>query len=609
MIAKSGTNPKNDGENLEDKKKQIDFNEAANNNEEKPEKPLAGGSVYPSNHKMQKLNGKKYIFTTAQNNTYVHKGFFEALKVYAKENDAEIIVLTTTYNKNAFQNSTKEDDGLWYDPLVTPYIMEDPASITENLTLGAELNILPTVKNPTNGLESKFVGTSGIIPHVKHDLKSLPRTDFERPRILWTTGACTQMNYIQKGAGQKAESHHVFGALVVEVGKDNLFAVRQIQAETNGAFYDLDKKYYPNGKVEKNKRVEVVTLGDIHIEKPDPAITAATVLNKDSVLKTLNPKEIHIHDLLDFDSRNHHNIKDEEHRVAHESKKSTVEGDILKAVKFLNLLEKEYPDSKIIIMQSNHDEAFTKWLKNADPKLDPTNAEFYYEAKAMLLKINRAEAEKAELALLESTIRHLSKTLSRDDKNNNKNRIKELKRSIKENTEGTKYANMLEWAIKRKIELKNTSFVKRSASHIICDDKQGGGIECSFHGDRGINGSRGTPNNYRKIGEKINIGHSHSLNIIDNVYSAGATCNLNQGYNSGQLTTVTNGHIVTYPNGKRTALPMVKDKNGDGFWRVKPTKKRAPKSANQNNFDEAAAKGKKAPKPVASKKPKGPSNG
>src|SRR5699024_8765925 len=57
---------------------------------------------------------KKYILTSAQNNTFVHNKLLSTLKVISEELDAPIIVGTYTYNLTGFQNLQKDDDGIWF---------------------------------------------------------------------------------------------------------------------------------------------------------------------------------------------------------------------------------------------------------------------------------------------------------------------------------------------------------------------------------------------------------------------------------------------------------------------------------------------------------------
>jgi hypothetical protein len=73
-------------------------------------------------------------------------------------------------------------------------------------------------------------------------MKSLPGLGQDNARFLYTTGAVTERNYVQKKAGQKAEFHHNYGALMVEVDKEGTPFVRQLAADDTGAFQDLTDK-------------------------------------------------------------------------------------------------------------------------------------------------------------------------------------------------------------------------------------------------------------------------------------------------------------------------------------------------------------------------------
>ena len=477
-------------------------------------KPLAAGKKLAPDAQRKKLKGKKYVFTSAQNNTYVHEGFFAALQSYCKDNGAELIVSRFTYNKSGFQNSTKEDtNDLWYDPKIAPYVRDVPLEVTKGLIFGGELDILPTAENPLSGFDNYFRSASGIIPHAKVAMKSQAGLKADGARFLYTTGAVTLRNYIQRKAGQKAEFHHVFGALVVEVDADGDFFVRQLTGNSKGSFQDLTNKYNPDGTVERNQTVEALNPGDIHIEKKDEAVHEAT-FGKGGMLDVLKPKKVFIHDLFDFAARNHHNIKNP-HFLAeqHFIDTSTVEDGIDKAAEFLSSIER--PSSEVVVVESNHDKAYSRWLREADPRVDPVNAEFFHRSNAKIYN---------ELA-----------------KKNDK-------------------FHVFEWAVREKAELKRTKFLMEDDSYLVC--KEHGGIECGQHGHLGPNGSRGTPQNLKNLGRKINTGHTHSAGIIAGVYTAGVSAKLDMGYNKG-ASSWSHSHIVTYPNGKRTIVTL---KNGK--WRA-----------------------------------------
>lgn len=525
-----------------------EFNKKAN-------KPLYAGKVAPAEKQRLNLTGKtRFIITSAQNNTKVHEGFLSALETYAKENKAELIVSQFTYNKNGFQNSTKDDvEELWYDSRIKPYLLSELTNtqtgksgsnqsiqLAKGLIFGGELDILPTAARPTSGFEKGyFRGQSGIIPHAKHEMVSLPGMKEDGAHFLYTTGACTKRNYIERKAGQKADSHHTYGALVVEVDKDGDWFVRQIVADDTGAFYDLTDKYLPSGKVLHDQRVEAITHADIHVEKMD-AMPKEVVFGQGGMLDQLKPKYQFIHDIIDFTSRNHHNIDNPFFRHQQHIQGSKVENEISLAAEFLKAAERK--DTQTIVVESNHDRAFTKWLSKVDNiKNDPQNAAFFHEC---LAKIYR-EMEKGNMEFVNQT---------------------------------------LEWAIREKQKLNKTEFLPHDTSFKICPNA--GGIECGLHGDIGPNGARGSANAFTSLGDKSNVAHAHSAGIRDGVFTSGVF-GLKMGYNTGP-SSWSYSETVTYPNGKRAIVTI---KNGKF----------------RGDFNKAAKKDNVVPlKPKNAKKTSGP---
>ena len=78
------------------------------------------------------------------------------------------------------------------------------------------------------------------------------------------------------------------------------------------------------------------------------------------------------------------------------------------------------------------------------------------------------------------------------------------------------------------------------------------GIECGSHGHNGINGARGNPKGFRKLG-KMNTGHTHTPSIYGGVYTAGVAGSLDMGYNIG-ASSWSQTHLITYENGQRTLI-------------------------------------------------------
>ena len=127
-------------------------------------KPIAGGKQRAAKIKEALPNSgdvKRYILTSAQNNTFVHEDFWANVLAFAKHYNAQILVGTFSYNQNNFgklavKNGTKKpfEHELWYDPAIKPYISDTPRELAPGLTWSGNMNILPTEDNPISGLET-----------------------------------------------------------------------------------------------------------------------------------------------------------------------------------------------------------------------------------------------------------------------------------------------------------------------------------------------------------------------------------------------------------------------------------------------------------------------
>lgn len=477
--------------------------------EEYDKRPVAGGVVAHPESKRGSFKGARFVFTSAQNNTYVHDKFLKSLEQYCLHNNSQLVVGTFHYNKSGFQNGA--DKEIWYDPKIRGYICDEPMQIANKLVWCGELNILPTAKTPLSGLYNYTADNSAIVPHAKVQLESVPTPKFDDPKLMYTTGAVTQMNYVQMKAGQIAEWHHIFGALAVEIDEDGDWFVRQLIAESDtGEFYDLGERYTPSG-VSCNHRIEAINYGDIHAAKLDDVVAETSWRSPNSILDTLKPKYQFIHDVLDQQARNHHNIRDPHFmfRMFNNQTESVKDEVVLTA----NVIKETVRDfSQTVVVESNHDLALTKWLKEQDYRYDPVNAVFFLE---MQLASYKAIEQGGALASFE----YACKT----------------------------YCDGLD----------SVKFLGTDESFRI-----GTGIECGSHGHNGNNGSRGSMQTYLKLGIKHNLGHVHGAAIRDGVYYAGVSGKLDMQYNIGGGSWQ-NSHIITYQNSKRAIITL---KNGK--WRA-----------------------------------------
>lgn len=478
------------------------------------DRPVAGGRVEIFGRERAKLTRgvNRFILTSAQNNTHVHPEVWKNLMALRDHYDAAVMVSRYTYNKNSWRKEEKPGTGddqnnLWHAPEIVPYITDHRVEIAPGLDFCGEQNTLPTAKRPLQGFESYTGRASGIFPHAKFAMESIISGKSEATKFNWTTGTVTMRNYIQKRAGLEAEFHHGYGAVLVEVDKDGDWFVRQLNADSDGTIYDLDVRV-KSGKVTTGNRVEAINWGDLHSEKLDPRVREMA-FGKGGMLDALQPRYQFAHDLIDFMGRNHHN-RGNPHEMFRIflANRDDVDAAMKEASGLLADMDRDWCST--IVVESNHDSALTRWLREADYRGDPVNALFFLRAQIAVYEAMHAGEE----------------------------------------------LHALEWALRRHVIGDNPriDFLREDDTFIICPEA-GDGIECGMHGHLGPNGARGTPRAFTKMGRKANTGHSHSASIIDGVYTAGVSGVLDMGYNRGP-SSWSHSHIVTYPNGKRAIVTM-----------------------------------------------------
>src|ERR1700733_2852335 len=275
-------------------------------------KPLAGGQVKAREERLPLPKAgeiKRYVLTSAQNNTYVHDALWINLKAFAEHYKAEIFIGTFSYNQNNFgklavkRNTKKPHEfELWFDEKIQPHIKDGTVLLAPDLIWCGEMNILPTEQNPLSGLESHKGSSSVIFPHAKIEMRSIVMPSDRPVKMLYTTGAVTQLNYLQKKAGQKAEHHHRYAFLIAEVDSEGNWWVRQVASRKNGkVIQDLDV-VVEEGQVRVGEEVQAISWGDLHATMADMTVVDASL----NMLDSLKHKYQFIHDVMEGASTNRH---------------------------------------------------------------------------------------------------------------------------------------------------------------------------------------------------------------------------------------------------------------------------------------------------------------
>ena len=443
-----------------------------------------------------------FIITSAINDVPLFEPFWRSIVQYAKKNKAEIIVIPQLYKNPTSQQENMNDDPQWPSE-VLPFCSSRRVRLGKNIVMLGDIPIGATAQNPLSGLDTYSGTDSAIVGHGRIQLQTVATRQGRLPKILTSTGSVSKAQYSKSKAGAKARFHHVNGAVVCSV-RGSTFHIRQVNACSDGSFIDLFTEYSPTGTNDAGNASGII-LGDSHWRWQDPSVTKSTFVGRNSIIGRLGPSVVVHHDTLDFHAQNHHNIDDEfiTWRNLH-SRINDVRGELDFTIAELN---KYCGKLNNVIVASNHDEAFDKWLLYANIKRDPQNALLYYEMKTLMLKdMQDGKSRSALQTYASNKLRGKFRFLNRDE-----------------------------------------SFSVK-------------GIELAFHGDKGINGARGSRKSFCKIGTKCVIGHSHSPGIDQGVYQTGTSTFLKLGYNVGPSSWL-NTHCVIYRNGKRSLINII-----DGEW-------------------------------------------
>lgn len=476
---------------------------------------------------------RRFILTGAQDETKLHDSFLTNLEAYrdwlAEEGRCEIMISGNTYNKRLYEDHSKTEV-IWADRLI-PYMVNERVRLGDSVDFCGEMNTLPTAKTPLSGFETYTRHRWGIFPHAKVQLNSVPTMKYEPSKQIMTTGVCTLPNYVQKRAGIEATFHHVVGAVLVEIRETGEFFCRHLLAEDDGSFYDLERRV-EDGAVTLGHRIEALNPGDIHVAQIDPVVSKAIWgfwpegdgrqrtwhygPVDDTLIAVLSPRYQFLHDSADFQSRNSHNLNDPHQMYAlFVNDAESVEDELREVAMFTSEANARAEDTLgciTVTVDSNHDGQLKRWLKTADYRFDPKNARFF-------LQCQLAQYEAIE--------------------------------------NGTKDFSIFETVMKEAFAdypCSGVIFLKEDQSFKVL------GIEKGMHGHLGANGSRGSPQQFRRMGSKATTGHTHSCNIIDGIYTAGTTSKLDLGYNSG-LSSWSHSLVLTYQNGKRAIITL-----NNGLW-------------------------------------------
>lgn len=333
----------------------------------------------------RKLGKKKYyIVTWEQNETPLHTNFWDNILCYKEFLGAELTVMLGRYKNptSVFTDSKNENWNLE----TKPYWDASRHDVHNYLTVLSDVKISPTRKYPLTGLQGLSQGKSIVVGHPKLHMKSEPTLDGYAKKMLFTTGAVTLPNYTDSGVGKISEGNHKYGFVIVEIDDEEVFYIRQVEADSEGNFIDLCYEVKDQNVLKLQESLGMV-CGDTHYGHLDPRIDSAN----DSICKSFNVPNLVLHDVIDGESCNNHIIKDPIQQF-----KRLKEGK--------HLIEKELEDTKNwldkklnwnpIIVSSNHNNRLDRILTQ-DWRKDVHNSLFYFKYTTAVME---GKASKGVLA-------------------------------------------------------------------------------------------------------------------------------------------------------------------------------------------------------------------
>lgn len=442
---------------------------------------------------------KIFVISGVQNDTEINQQFLASINGYCDRRNAKLILMPIKFKYRETSEFRVESESMIFDSL----------ALHPKLRLMANLPINPAIESPLSSLENMSKGDSLIVAGTTLQMMMLP-TLGTSPALVHSTGAISYPNVTTTKQGIKCAFNHSFAALVVEID-DDTFHIRVLNGDDNNGFYDIDG--YQSGNIfTQLKSIEALVMGDVHVANVSESVVSATFTDYNSIVNTLNPKNIVLHDLLDMASENHHNVDIFSKFTNHINMKNNVENELNETAQFL--VDYIPAGTNAVIVESNHNAHLDKWLLDYPTKHQTlVNSKFYHRMMyAMLDNIESTGKKQNSFELW-----------------------------LNDYTEN---------------DLPNLVFTSNYESYKIKD------VELKLHGDRGIGGARGNSISFAKLPVKTITGHSHSAKIHLGNWVTGTSSKLNLGYNDGTPTTWVNAHVIIYNNGCRQMLII-----NDGKWK------------------------------------------
>lgn len=447
--------------------------------------------------------GKTFVITTAVTGCRVQDSFYTSIKKFCELNDATLVILMAEDPAHNWDIQGGYVDSL----LATEIVITSDTRLNDNFFISGQKVSAKMIK-PLTGMDR--VGKRGgslVFASPKQCLEPVATGNEKHPHLLLTTGALTEPNYrtllhASQRTAYLAEHDHVIGALVVEVQDDKIYHAKHIQALKDGSFYYHNLRYSAKGTA--TAKVEALVLGDWHIGSTCPDVRRVTL---EEMVPELKPKRLVLHDLFDGASVSHHTdgkILDVAQAQSENPLANSLQEELDAYVAEVLHLSKHCQE--LVIVCSNHDEWLFRYLNEG---------RFLQTKRDMGLCLDLLQFARHGLNPLEQYARKaLGKTVDK---------VRWLRRD---------------------------------------EDYQLYGVQLGAHGDKGANGSKGSPATLEKAYGNCVVGHRHAPGMYRGVTYVGTSTPTKQRYMVGPSAHL-NTHCVVYEGGSRALVNII-----DSHWKL-----------------------------------------
>lgn len=465
------------------------------------EVPLEQSNEYKEALTRELPTSKYYLISSCQAETALHKEFWNNMVAFSKHIGGEILISPIRYkNPTSLESNRKIKEkevnkSIWAEE-VRPYLYASKLKLNKYLTALMNLKIQPTAKLPLSGINGFTGESSSIVPSPKVQLDTMSVLPSNPQKLLLTTGSVTIPQYTDTKIGAQAEFEHEFGFVLAEIVDNEKYFVHQVVADDSGSFYFLDY-YVSNGKVEKTDEFyPAVVFGDIHYGETDPHAYQASI----DIVKRLNANNVFLHDVGNFHSISHHDLKSPLTLLKKEEEGLDDLGKELNMIKEELLKLRNTIYSHIHIVESNHPLWLNRWLDGNDWR-----------------------------------------------KSNNKKLYLELAHLVASGKTGDK--GVLNYLI-------DTWFDGEIKTYTEDDSLKIKGYEMLIHGHRGTASSKGSIQQYKALSTKGISCHTHVARRVSGWLTAGTLTTLKPDYVRG-LSAWIHSNVVIAPNGKPTHIHII----------------------------------------------------